>query len=96
MQALFNRILEQNLMTMARQMLFITILFDAEITSSNEKAKMFLEILGNTQLRKATFQVFSMIFPRLIFEINTREMYICWSVMCRLSRMVQDSYCTEQ
>ena len=24
------------------------------------------------------------------------EMYICWSVMCRLSRMVQDSYCSVQ
>ena len=24
------------------------------------------------------------------------EMYICWFVMCRLSRKVQDSYCSVQ
>ena len=49
-------ILEQNLMTMARQMLFITILYDTEITDSQEKAKIILEIMGNTELRTSTFK----------------------------------------
>ena len=44
-------------MTLARQMFFISLLYDAEFTEVSEKAQMFLEILGNTQLRPKTFQV---------------------------------------
>ena len=36
-------------------MLFITILYDTDIASPNEKAKLMLEIYGNTELRASTF-----------------------------------------
>ena len=50
-------ILEQNLMAYARQMFFLALLYDQKITSRSEKAKMFLEILGNVELRESTFKV---------------------------------------
>ena len=37
-------------------MLFITIIYDTDITSPNEKAKILLEIYGNTELRCSTFK----------------------------------------
>jgi hypothetical protein len=45
-------------MIYARQMLFISMLFeDPNKMSITDKAKMFLEILGNTKLRASTFEV---------------------------------------
>ena len=44
-------------MAYARQMLFLALLYDQKITSRSEKAKMFLEILGNVELRESTFKV---------------------------------------
>ena len=44
-------------MTYARQMLFLALLYDQKVTSRSEKAKMFLEILGNVELRESTFKV---------------------------------------
>ena len=44
-------------MAYARQMLFLALLYDPKITSRTEKAKMFLEILGNVELRESTFKV---------------------------------------
>ena len=44
-------------MAYARQMFFLALLYDQKITSRSEKAKMFLEILGNVELRESTFKV---------------------------------------
>ena len=56
MSYLFFRILEQNLMTYARQMFFMTLLYDTDLEVTN-KAQMYLEIFGNTQLSAKAFQV---------------------------------------
>ena len=50
------RLLEQNLMTYARQMFFLMLLYDTELTVSN-KAEIFLEIYGNTQLCLKSYEV---------------------------------------
>ena len=39
-------------------MLFISIMYDSKLTDVTEKAKMYLEILGNTELRPSTLQYF--------------------------------------
>ena len=56
MSYLFFRILEQNLMTYARQMFFMTLLYDTDLEVT-DKAQMYLEIFGNTQLSAKAFQV---------------------------------------
>ena len=48
-------ILEQNLMTYARQIIFAAMLQDFESESSQEVARMILELLGNVSIRKRTF-----------------------------------------
>ena len=53
---IYFRLLEQNLMTYARQMFFLMLLYDTELTVSN-KAEIFLEIYGNTQLRLKSYEV---------------------------------------
>ena len=45
-------------MTYARQMFFMMLLFDEELEVS-EKAQIYLEVLGNTQLCPKTFEVSS-------------------------------------
>ena len=52
----YFRILEQNLMTYARQMFFMTLLYDTDLEVT-DKAQMYLEIFGNTQLSAKAFQV---------------------------------------
>ena len=53
---IYFRILEQNLMTYARQMFFMTLLYDTDLEVT-DKAQMYLEIFGNTQLSAKAFQV---------------------------------------
>ena len=43
-------------MTYARQMFFLMLLYDTELTVSN-KAEIFLEIYGSTQLRLKSYEV---------------------------------------
>ena len=43
-------------MTYARQMFFLMLLYDTELTVSN-KAEIFLEIYGNTQLCLKSYEV---------------------------------------
>ena len=59
MSYLFFRILEQNLMTYARQMFFMTLLYDTDLEVT-DKAQMYLEIFGNTQLSAKAFQVLTL------------------------------------
>lgn len=64
-------------MTMARQMLFISIMYDTEVSSATEKAQMFLEILGNTELRQSTFTYFlkkcEQLRDMIVHEANKEE-----------------------
>jgi hypothetical protein len=56
--ALKYSILEQNMMTYARQLLFISLITDDEAEmSTQEKAQLFLELLGNVSLQPATAKV---------------------------------------
>ena len=48
-------ILEQNLMTYARQIIFLSLVRDVGIGSSLETAQMMLEIFGNVSIRRSTF-----------------------------------------
>ena len=43
-------------MTYARQMFFMTLLYDTDLEVT-DKAQMYLEIFGNTQLSAKAFQV---------------------------------------
>ena len=56
---IYFRILEQNLMTYARQMFFMTLLYDTDLEVT-DKAQMYLEIFGNTQLSAKAFQVLTL------------------------------------
>jgi hypothetical protein len=47
-------VLEQNLMTYARQILFLALLQDDEIGTSRDAAQMILEIFGNISVRTKT------------------------------------------
>jgi hypothetical protein len=47
-------VLEQNLMTYARQILFLALLQDDEIGSSRDAAQMILELFGNISVRTKT------------------------------------------
>ena len=44
-------------MTYARQMFFMTLLYDTDLEVPADKAQMYLEIFGNTQLSAKAFQV---------------------------------------
>ena len=65
----FFRILEQNLMTYARQMFFMTLLYDTELEVP-DKAQMYLEIFGNTQLSAKAFQVYTCMQDSVYFVFN--------------------------
>ena len=45
-------------MTYARQMFFMTLLYDTDLEVPADKAQMYLEIFGNTQLSAKAFQVY--------------------------------------
>ena len=49
-------VLEQSLMTYARQILFLGLVQDVELGSSPDVARMILELFGNVSLRKKTAQ----------------------------------------